>query len=145
MYCLSWRTGDHFTAWFLSFYGIQLLGEIEEHLNCTITQVEPDIKVPVDDFDGKVTYGKRRAAGGKWTTIKNPAVFWNGKLIFLVNYNFIISDNYILSKWLDMAKYFSGISMLLLSNFSSLKFQKQKKIRIPFKTNLGFFYWLLFI
>ncbi|KAG8124287.1 hypothetical protein E2320_020012 [Naja naja] len=48
------------------FYGIQLLGEIEEHLNCTITQVEPDIKVPVDDFDGKVSYGKRRAAGGSF-------------------------------------------------------------------------------
>ncbi|XP_065443742.1 ATP-dependent RNA helicase DDX1 isoform X1 [Chrysemys picta bellii] len=43
---------------------MQLLGEIEEHLNCTISQVEPDIKVPVDDFDGKVTYGQRRATGG---------------------------------------------------------------------------------
>jgi len=42
-----------------------LLGEIEEHLNCTIAQVEPDIKVPVDDFDGKVTYGQKRALGGK--------------------------------------------------------------------------------
>lgn len=38
--------------------------EIEEHLNCTISQVEPDIKVPVDEFDGKVTYGQKRAAGG---------------------------------------------------------------------------------
>ncbi|KAK7811904.1 hypothetical protein U0070_001957 [Myodes glareolus] len=35
----------------------KLLSEIEEHLNCTISQVEPDIKVPVDEFDGKVTYG----------------------------------------------------------------------------------------
>ncbi|XP_037668852.1 ATP-dependent RNA helicase DDX1 [Choloepus didactylus] len=43
---------------------MQLLSEIEEHLNCTISQVEPDIKVPVDEFDGKVTYGQRRAAGG---------------------------------------------------------------------------------
>ncbi|RLW12373.1 hypothetical protein DV515_00000694 [Chloebia gouldiae] len=43
---------------------MQLLGEIEEHLNCTIAQVEPDIKVPVDDFDGKVTYGQKRALGG---------------------------------------------------------------------------------
>ncbi|OXB53889.1 hypothetical protein ASZ78_013855 [Callipepla squamata] len=42
----------------------KLLGEIEEHLNCTISQVEPDIKVPVDDFDGKVTYGQKRALGG---------------------------------------------------------------------------------
>ncbi|KAF3826362.1 hypothetical protein GH733_008887 [Mirounga leonina] len=43
---------------------MQLLSEIEEHLNCTISQVEPDIKVPLDEFDGKVTYGQRRAAGG---------------------------------------------------------------------------------
>uniref|UniRef100_A0A672P3X8 ATP-dependent RNA helicase n=1 Tax=Sinocyclocheilus grahami TaxID=75366 RepID=A0A672P3X8_SINGR len=38
--------------------------EKEEHLKCTITQCEPDIKVPVDEFDGKVTYGQRRTAGG---------------------------------------------------------------------------------
>lgn len=42
----------------------QLLSDIEEHLKCTITQCEPDIKVPVDEFDGKVTYGQRRALGG---------------------------------------------------------------------------------
>uniref|UniRef100_A0A673GIY2 ATP-dependent RNA helicase n=1 Tax=Sinocyclocheilus rhinocerous TaxID=307959 RepID=A0A673GIY2_9TELE len=42
----------------------KLLSEIEEHLKCTITQCEPDIKVPVDEFDGKVTYGQRRTAGG---------------------------------------------------------------------------------
>ncbi|KAI4577487.1 hypothetical protein MJT46_003322 [Ovis ammon polii x Ovis aries] len=43
---------------------MQLLSEIEEHLNCTISQVEPDIKVPVDEFDGKVTYGQKRTLGG---------------------------------------------------------------------------------
>ncbi|XP_023692056.1 ATP-dependent RNA helicase DDX1 [Paramormyrops kingsleyae] len=42
----------------------ELLGDIEDHLNCIITQCEPDIKVPLDEFDGKVTYGQRRAAGG---------------------------------------------------------------------------------
>uniref|UniRef100_A0AAR2JDG3 ATP-dependent RNA helicase n=1 Tax=Pygocentrus nattereri TaxID=42514 RepID=A0AAR2JDG3_PYGNA len=42
----------------------ELLGDIEEHLKCTITQCEPDMSVPVDEFDGKVTYGQRRAAGG---------------------------------------------------------------------------------
>ncbi|CAG5928137.1 unnamed protein product [Menidia menidia] len=45
----------------------ELLSEIEEHLKCTITQCEQDIKVPVDEFDGKVTYGQRRAlAGGSY-------------------------------------------------------------------------------
>ncbi|XP_031696357.1 ATP-dependent RNA helicase DDX1-like, partial [Anarrhichthys ocellatus] len=42
----------------------ELLSDVEEHLKCTITQCEPDIKVPVDDFDGKVTYGQRKALGG---------------------------------------------------------------------------------
>lgn len=42
----------------------ELLSDIEEHLKCTITQCEADIKVPVDEFDGKVTYGQRRALGG---------------------------------------------------------------------------------
>lgn len=37
-----------------------LLGEIEEHLNVTIQQVENDMKVPMNDFDGKVTYGEKR-------------------------------------------------------------------------------------
>ncbi|KAH0621965.1 hypothetical protein JD844_023772 [Phrynosoma platyrhinos] len=61
--CYNTRLKDEggCTIWYNE---MQLLGEIEEHLNCTISQVEPDIKVPVDDFDGKVTYGKRRAAGG---------------------------------------------------------------------------------
>ncbi|KAF3849774.1 hypothetical protein F7725_019493 [Dissostichus mawsoni] len=42
----------------------ELLSDIEEHLKCTVTQCEPDIKVPLDDFDGKVTYGQRKALGG---------------------------------------------------------------------------------
>lgn len=42
----------------------QLLSEIEEHLKCTITHCGTDIKVPVDEFDGKVTYGQRKALGG---------------------------------------------------------------------------------
>ncbi|KAK9531670.1 hypothetical protein VZT92_011080 [Zoarces viviparus] len=42
----------------------ELLSDVEEHLKCTITQCEPDIKVPLDDFDGKVTYGQRKALGG---------------------------------------------------------------------------------
>lgn len=48
----------------VSFFLSQLLSEIEEHLKCTITQCDTDIKVPVDEFDGKVTYGQRRALGG---------------------------------------------------------------------------------
>ncbi|KAL6447461.1 hypothetical protein ACFW04_001566 [Cataglyphis niger] len=38
------------------------LAEIEDHLNVTIQQVGSDIKVPLNDFDGKVTYGEKRMA-----------------------------------------------------------------------------------
>lgn len=40
------------------------LAEIEDHLNVTIQQVEPDIKVPVNEFDGKVVYGQKRTQTG---------------------------------------------------------------------------------
>ncbi|KAL3288654.1 hypothetical protein HHI36_003087 [Cryptolaemus montrouzieri] len=42
----------------------QYLADIEEHLNITITQIENDMVVPADDFDGKVVYGQKRKAGG---------------------------------------------------------------------------------
>ncbi|XP_019880521.2 ATP-dependent RNA helicase Ddx1 [Aethina tumida] len=42
----------------------QFLGDIEEHLNVTIQQIGTDFKVPVDEFDGKVVYGQKRAAQG---------------------------------------------------------------------------------
>ncbi|XP_067005391.1 ATP-dependent RNA helicase Ddx1 [Anabrus simplex] len=42
----------------------QYLAEIEEHLNVTIQQIEPDMKVPMDEFDGKVVYGQKRQLTG---------------------------------------------------------------------------------
>lgn len=42
----------------------QYLSDIEDHLNVTIQQVEPDLKVPADEFDGKVVYGQKRAQAG---------------------------------------------------------------------------------
>lgn len=33
-------------------------------MGCTIQQVEQDIKVPMNDFDGKVTYGQKRLNTG---------------------------------------------------------------------------------
>ncbi|KAG7294704.1 ATP-dependent RNA helicase ddx1, partial [Plutella xylostella] len=38
----------------------QYLADIEEHLNITIQQVESDMKVPSNEFDGKVVYGEKR-------------------------------------------------------------------------------------
>lgn len=43
---------------------LQTLGEIEEYLNITIEQVGQDIKVPVNQFDGKVVYGEKRKHTG---------------------------------------------------------------------------------
>jgi len=49
---------------FKILYSLQYLAEIEEHLGCTITQVETDMVVPVNEFDGKVVYGQKRKATG---------------------------------------------------------------------------------
>ncbi|CAK9304419.1 unnamed protein product [Gordionus sp. m RMFG-2023] len=38
----------------------QYLADIEEHLGITIQQIDPDIKVPLNEFDGKVIYGAKR-------------------------------------------------------------------------------------
>nr|CAD7448799.1 unnamed protein product [Timema bartmani] len=40
------------------------LAEIEDHLNVTIQQVEPNLKVPMDHFDGKVIYGQKKQNAG---------------------------------------------------------------------------------
>lgn len=46
---------------------IQCLADVEEHLGETISQVEPDMKVPLNEFDGKVIYGeKRKNKGGTY-------------------------------------------------------------------------------
>ncbi|CAD0204426.1 unnamed protein product [Chrysodeixis includens] len=42
----------------------QYLADIEDHLNITIQQVESDIKVPCNEFDGKVVYGQKRKQVG---------------------------------------------------------------------------------
>lgn len=36
-----------------------MLADIEDHLNITITQVDKNLKVPVNEFDGKVVYGEK--------------------------------------------------------------------------------------
>lgn len=38
-----------------------LLADIEEHLKITIEQITPEMEIPVDEFDGKVVYGKKRS------------------------------------------------------------------------------------
>ncbi|XP_058801353.1 ATP-dependent RNA helicase Ddx1 isoform X2 [Phymastichus coffea] len=42
----------------------RLLADIEDHLNVTIQQIESDMKVPMNDFDGKVVYGEKRVGLG---------------------------------------------------------------------------------
>jgi ATP-dependent RNA helicase DDX1 len=43
-------------------------------LNVTIQQVEPDIKVPMDEFDGKVMYGQKRLQTGEFICIHRPMI-----------------------------------------------------------------------
>ncbi|CAG0887653.1 unnamed protein product [Cyprideis torosa] len=48
---------------------MQFLADIEEHLGVTIPEVGLDMRVPVDDFEGKVTYGqKRKQMGSNYQT-----------------------------------------------------------------------------
>lgn len=53
---------EHFDC---SIFGLQLLADVEDHLDITIDQIEPNMKVPINEFDGKVTYGQKRANTGK--------------------------------------------------------------------------------
>lgn len=43
---------------------LQYLAEIEDHLTITIPQVGTDMKVPMNEFDGKVVYGEKLKAQG---------------------------------------------------------------------------------
>ncbi|XP_037075202.1 ATP-dependent RNA helicase Ddx1-like [Pollicipes pollicipes] len=42
----------------------RLLADIEDHLGVTIPQIGTDLRVPVNEFDGRVVYGERRQAAG---------------------------------------------------------------------------------
>ena len=46
----------------------QYLADIEEHLGVTIAQVDTDMKVAADEFDGKVVYGEKKKAEGSGYT-----------------------------------------------------------------------------
>lgn len=39
---------------------IALLGDIEDHLKCTIQDIDRDFKLSIDEYDGKVVYGAKR-------------------------------------------------------------------------------------
>ena len=56
---------------------LQYLADIEDHLNITIQQVENDMKVPSNEFDGKVVYGqKRKQAGSGYQVCKRSCHFY---------------------------------------------------------------------
>lgn len=57
-------------------YCFQYLADIEDHLNITIQQVEPDMKVPCDEFDGKVVYGEKRKQVGTGYQVYFVSRFW---------------------------------------------------------------------
>ncbi len=44
----------------------QYLGDIEDHLGVTIDQVDQDLKIPVNEFDGKVVYGAKLKSMGMY-------------------------------------------------------------------------------
>ena len=54
---------------------MQYLADIEEHLGETISTIEQDMKVPVNEFDGKVTYGAKRSNRGKGRCYLEDVIF----------------------------------------------------------------------
>ena len=70
----------------------KLLREIEEHLGVTIPLVESDMKVPVCEFDGVVTYGEKKSAAGTGykghADVLAPSVTELAKLEFAAQNNF---------------------------------------------------------
>lgn len=51
------------------------MGEIEDHLIITIQQIDKDMKVPKQEFDGNVVYGgKRKNAGSGYVDHVNQMV-----------------------------------------------------------------------
>ena len=46
------------------YHYFQYLADIEDHLGVTIDQVQPDLKVAANQFDGKVVYGQKRRNTG---------------------------------------------------------------------------------
>ena len=44
---------------------IQYLSDIQEHLGVTIPEVDRSFDVPVNEFDGKITYGEKRRSEGE--------------------------------------------------------------------------------
>ncbi|VDM42307.1 unnamed protein product [Toxocara canis] len=61
----------------------RLLEEIEEHLGVTISQIDTDMVVPVDEFDGKVVYGAKRSNTG--SLYKGHAVQLSGAVAQLAD------------------------------------------------------------
>lgn len=47
----------------LSFF--QYLADVEGHLGESISIIQPSMRVPVNEFDGKVTYGEKRRGSGQ--------------------------------------------------------------------------------
>lgn len=41
----------------------QYLSEIEEHLGVTVPEVDNNFDIPVNEFDGKITYGEKKGGG----------------------------------------------------------------------------------
>ena len=43
---------------------LQYLSDIQEHLGVTIPEVDKTFDVPVNEFDGKITYGEKKGKKG---------------------------------------------------------------------------------
>lgn len=61
--CFNTRLKDHggCAIWYDER---QYLTDVEEHLGETISAIQPNMRVPINEFDGKVNYGQKRRGSG---------------------------------------------------------------------------------
>lgn len=69
------------------------MSDIQEHLGVTIPEVDKSFEVPVNEFDGKITYGEKRSEGGAafqyHTAQLAPSVEQLGRMELLAQTNFL--------------------------------------------------------
>ena len=80
---------------------LQYLSDIQEHLGVTIPEVDKSFIVPVNEFDGKITYGEKKREEGfiseSHTSQLEPSVELLAKIEKMAQTTFLTRS--LLGKW----------------------------------------------
>lgn len=75
------------------FDELEMLSDIEDHLKCTIESIEPNFKLQVNEFDGKVVYGSKKLQ--QTTTYEGHVNQLKSLLSSLTEVESKVQDNYL--------------------------------------------------